>query len=836
VESAPKWTNYLTVLLLLLMFAQLQGNASPTADEQEGIVRGYAWMAKGRTLAGKTPLLSHVLAALPLRLLPDLTLPGDEEGAHRSAWTTGNTQVIGDLFLWHLNPNADQILFLARLPNAALALLLAAFVQRWARELYGSFAGALALLLCAFDPNLLAHGRLATADLGVTVFALLSLFSLWRFLEQPTISHLYATGVSLGLAMACKFSALLLLPVLALLTILRAWRDQPFRLPLRLPLVASSPGETVKERLAWLATSGFWIALIAVLTVWVVYGFQVGTLPGTQFPILAPDYFAQLENAPRPFYPDEGEVHFLRGDLYAGRRWSYLLTAFLLKTPLPTLALVVVSVLIAFRGRTWRHDRPVLWPPVFFFCLGLASQVNSGYRYMLPIVPFFLIYASRVAAIVIEWIRGRGAFAGSLPTFGLFFTVLGWYIFGTIGVYPHYLAYFNEIAGGPENGWQNLIGEDLDRGQDLVGLKTWMDRHHVEWIKLAYQGVADPVYYDIAFDALPDPADTWENRHSFYPYEPAPGIYAISVNSLQGLHLAAPDTYAWFRQRKPMAKIGYSIFIYQVPRTSSSQAVACLSGLQPADIRPEDYRRLFETNDVRIKWFNVNWAFPFPAPGWTRCHYLIANDEPIPQLNDRVPWSALQKTFHQSRQDILYSATEAAFSASEIADQVLADNAATQVWWSPAISFLPGDPAAHAERLALPVHFEDRVELLGYTVEKQTIQPGETWPLITWWRVLRTDPEPLKIFAHLIDQQSKLHGGEDRLDVFTDGWEAGDVFVQIHRVPLSADAPPGTYQVELGWYDARTIQRLQVLADDSDEHAGIPVADRVLLTPIEVVE
>ena len=857
-DSTPKWTNYLVLLLLLLMFAQLQGNASPTADEQAGITRGYAWLAVGRALGGETPLLSHVFAALPLRLLPDLALPGEEEG--------GDAQAVGDLFLWRLNPNPDQILFLARLPNMALALILAAFVRRWARELYGPYAGALALLLCAFDPNLLAHGRLATADLGVTAFILLSAYALWRFVRQPTVVHLFAAGVSLGLAMATKFSALLLVPALALLVVLRAWQDRPFRLPFRLPLVASVSGETVGGRLAWLATCGFWIALIAVLTVWVAYGFQVGNLPGLPFPILAPDYVSQLQSAPSPFWPDEDAVHFMRGELVAGHRWSYLLVAFLLKTPLPTLALAVASALIAFKDRTWHSDRLILWPSVSFFLLSLASQVNAGYRYILPIVPFLLIYASRVAPAVAAWIGGRGMFAGSLPTFGLFASVLGWYVFGTAGMYPHYLAYFNEIAGGPENGWQSLIGEDLDRGQGLPELKAWMERHQVERVGLAYQGVADPAFYGIAFDPLPGPADTWETRHAFYPDDPAPGIYAISVNSLQGLHLADPDTYAWFRQRRPMAKIGYAIFSYQVLPTHSSQATACLSGLQPADILPGDYQALLATNDVRIQWFNAGWAFPFPARGGTRCIYLIAGDGPIPGGGaagsvdptasnlpsvEGVPWSArffarfenrslrmtiTQKTFHRSRQGVPYVAIEAAHSASEVADDVLASSAAAPVWWSPAITFMPGDPAAHAEPLALPVNFGERVELLGYAVARETLSAGETWSLTTWWRVLRSDRAPLKLFAHLIDHQSRLYGGEDRLDVPADGWEAGDVFVQIHRIRLGEDAPPGVYQVEIGWYDARTIQRLEVLVDDAAGQARLAIADRVLLVPVEVVE
>jgi hypothetical protein len=164
----------------------------------------------------------------------------------------------------------------------------------------------------------------------------------------------------------------------------------------------------------------------------------------------------------------------------------------------------------------------------------------------------------------------------------------------------------------------------------------------------------------------------------------------------------------------------------------------------------------------------------------------------------------------------------------QAADVVLAEHTSMPLWWSPAITFLPGDPAAHAEPLVLPVQFGDRVALLGYTTDGNRAFPGEPWQLVTWWRVSRTDSTPLKVFAHLIDDQSTLVDGDDRLDVATDGWQVGDVFYQVHQLLVGDDIAAGTYQVELGWYDARTIQRLDVHVN------GFAVADRVLLAPVEI--
>ena len=47
-----------------------------------------------------------------------------------------------------------------------LSLLLALYVLRWSYELYGRNGALLSLSLYVFDPNLLAHGHLVTADLA----------------------------------------------------------------------------------------------------------------------------------------------------------------------------------------------------------------------------------------------------------------------------------------------------------------------------------------------------------------------------------------------------------------------------------------------------------------------------------------------------------------------------------------------------------------------------------------------------------------------------------------------------------------------------------------------
>ncbi|MGH9764488.1 MAG: hypothetical protein ACREDR_12960, partial [Blastocatellia bacterium] len=136
-----------------------------------------------------------------------------------------------------------------------------------------------------------------------------------------------------------------------------------------------------------------------------------------------------------------------------------------------------------------------------------------------------------------------------------------------VRIYPDYLTYFNEAAGGPSGGSRILADSNLDWGQNLPGLAQYMSREKIDSIKLSYFGSARPEAYGIQnFDPLPS-----------YPYNyagveskvnelqnPPPGVYAISVTNLQGVFFRDHDLYGWFRKRKPDAMIGHSIYVYRV--------------------------------------------------------------------------------------------------------------------------------------------------------------------------------------------------------------------------------------------------------------------------------
>jgi hypothetical protein len=167
-------------------------------------------------------------------------------------------------------------------------------------------------------------------------------------------------------------------------------------------------------------------------------------------------------------------------------------------------------------------------------------------------------------------------------------------------------------------------------------------------------------------------------------------------------------------------------------------------------------------------------------------------------------------------------------SAKELG-RAFAATSSKQMAWSPALQF-EGEFTKH--ELSAPAAFDLGLELMGYRLLSGIEgKPGDVLPLVTMWRVTAEMPPAsgdLKTFVHLLDEQGQMKAGQDRLDSEPLTWEPGDLWLQVHHLPIPSNAAPGRYQIELGLYVPDTMQRLAVRA------SNVPVADRLLLQPIEV--
>jgi hypothetical protein len=169
-----------------------------------------------------------------------------------------------------------------------------------------------------------------------------------------------------------------------------------------------------------------------------------------------------------------------------------------------------------------------------YWIFSLTTHLNIGHRHILPTYPVLFIclgLLGHAAATALPVRRGAGI-ALTVVTLVLF----GWFMRESWVIRPHYLAYFNPLAGGPENGYKHLVDSSLDWGQDLPGLKTWVDAHRRpgEPFYLSYFGTSLPDYYHLDAIMLPT-INEFRKARPWYWIEP--GLYAVSATMLQQVYL-----------------------------------------------------------------------------------------------------------------------------------------------------------------------------------------------------------------------------------------------------------------------------------------------------------
>jgi len=605
----PKRKSALVAAVVLLLLAAVPFQAVPslvrksaTFDEGSHLSSAYEYLVTGvfRQHLDHPPLADQI-AALPLLFLK-LQLPADQ-ASQESLIRFGNR------FVYRNVRDADTILLWGRLPVVLLTALLGWMVFSWGQELGHPGAGLLALFLCAFDPNILAHGRLATNDLAVTCFSFIAVYRFWKLLSSPGWANVIWAGLAFGAAQASKFSAVLLAPILMLLAALWLLVGHGVRAPFPLPgsrLLSQRPG---LFRAYALGTVLLMIFLIGFALVWADYRFEVGTVlaegrkldwldeqlegsrwePAVRYllqelPVPAPKYIYGL--AVKYGHTEAGRSAFLIGELSTEGWWHYFLIAFLIKTPVPLLVLLTVATIrtVVQRRGFWQREVFLLVPVLIWLGVNSSSGFNLGYRHLLPALPFLFVFAGQVVAAAGEQTSKVPEDFVSLPArhgfwsnhverigrrnviLGLVAILCAWQLVGTLRIHPHYLAYFNELVGGPKNGYRYLVDSNLDWGQDLKGLGAYLKAQGVDQVELSYFGTADPAYYGIHYRCLPSFGILSKDKCPIEPgFQNRAGIFAVSATNLQGVYLKDPHTFDWLKAREPEAVIGYSIFVYRVP-------------------------------------------------------------------------------------------------------------------------------------------------------------------------------------------------------------------------------------------------------------------------------
>jgi hypothetical protein len=572
---------WLPVAFLLTIHAVLGITAAArltaTHDEYWHLPVGLLNLKTGRfDFDNLNPPLCRMTAALPLLLTSAQTGPVNVQH-DAMGW--------GDVFIAANGQHYGTWFLLGRTMIVLISALGGLVTALWARDLSGDAAGCLAALLWAFEPNLIAHGSLVTTDMGAAAFFVFTLFAMWKFAGRPDWKRALIFGGVLGLAQLAKFTSLLLYPITIALFILLIYADRAGR---RSELSSQQSSKDKKSKPAPDARPqtprsirrmcGLWILALFVSLLVLnagyvfrgsfsplrTYDLQSTAMRGTVhqlawlgwLPIPLPrDYVEGIDH--QRYMMEQKHPVFLDGQWSDDGIPHYYLWGLLYKLPHPLQLLALATLLWLVLAR--RSDGlllvqiVILLPAVAMIALAESSPMQLGIRYALPAIPFFILFASQS----VRWLDYR-----TFPFRTLTIVVLvGWMLF-SVRYHPYDLAYFNELAGGPVGGREHLLDSNLDWGQDLGGLKEYLDKQGIGEIGLAYFGTVPPKALGISYHIPPAPI-------------PRPGRYAVSVNFEQGRPhwVRTPQNeirpvnigqFAYFRFFEPVARIGYSIDVFEL--------------------------------------------------------------------------------------------------------------------------------------------------------------------------------------------------------------------------------------------------------------------------------
>ena len=574
---SPALVGIYFALIFVFLCVSIFLQKSPTVDEPVHLFAGYSYLKWNDFRANpEHPPFVKMWAALPL-----LALAINDPRPSRPHWDlitetadASATVVVAHEMLF-VDNDAESLFFYAKLQMIALSVLLGIFVYLWSEKLFGLEAGIAALFVYALDPNILAHSSIVHTDIPFAAFFFIGTYFFWRFLDRATWTNLVLMAIFSGLAAVTKYSYPVILLVWILLGLGRIISAKS------IDSFFAGRDEMVKRWQKATIITGALVsaALTAYFFIWTIYGFRYNAIPGGGLhfhmewvmppessplrPIasflnthqLFPEawIYGQLfvqDNLKRPAY--------LLGQVSPDGFWNYFPVAFAVKTPLPILILMLTALWYLIRGRMERRRGLfLLIPAVVYFALAVFSRINIGLRHILPIYPFlFVLIGGTVAQF---WRTGTYVKRGGLILLAI------WYVGSSVWIYPHYLSFFNEIVGNPSNGDKILVDSNIDWGQDLKGLKRWMDAKGARKIQLLYFGYAAPEYYGIDASYLPG---------SWMVYDPpatqtttAPEYVAISVSPLYSPILlssaAKAEDIKPFRSKVPVERIGNSILIFK---------------------------------------------------------------------------------------------------------------------------------------------------------------------------------------------------------------------------------------------------------------------------------
>ena len=535
--AMPGWLTVCGALFAVLLLAQMTSlhHKGLTTDEPLHYQYGY------RVLEG-TPRRTSALNASGMPF----------SSVH--AMTSMNLAVLTQMAGEPLDTSWNGQIKRGRYATIAFSLLLALYVLKWSYELYGRNGALLSLSLYVFDPNLLAHGQLVTADLPAALMTTIALYHFWHFLKFGGKRRAFFSAITLGLSQLAKYSCIYLYPIFLVIAAFYC-RSRP----------ATEGGETDQSHsLTWNLRRWFivtvFFAIISIVTINLGFGFDgTGTpLSGYTF---RDSFFKKLQatpiigNLPLPLPVSyvqgldlikiEERTGEAFGNIYMAGKLrvnhhdgtlhgfpGYYFYAAFFKVPIAKQIIFLVALVGYFsrRGqRGLRREEIFLLVPilVFWIYFNFFFNVQVGIRYVLPVLALATIFCGRFVAAPESKLRRYGALI-----------LVAWVAISALSYYPHFISYFNEFVPDRKLAYRHLADSNLD----------WRGN---EWYLTEYVRRHPGVIVD--------------------PRKPEAGRIVVPVNALVGVN-RSPEEYRWLREHfTPVDQIAYSFLVYDVPKEMLQQ-------------------------------------------------------------------------------------------------------------------------------------------------------------------------------------------------------------------------------------------------------------------------
>lgn len=665
----PRLLRAIAVACLCALHVWLAASVSQhvgiTADEPIHVTSGRIyWDASDFRFQPENGNLPQRWLALPL-LGRDLHFPDAKRAPEH--WIAGNPWELGHLWFFKQGNDPEQMIARGRMMNALLGGVLCLVVYLWSASLFGIAGGFLALGLAVFCPNVLANSGLVTSDTATALAFLVALLALWRLCHRITIARTVAAGVAFGVLALCKFSALLLGPVALILLGLRLLRRA------QLPLHTGARHVRLAgwQRLSGLATAGACSLGLSFLVIWCAYGFRYEASPG--YGQIADDAwnfvlidassrtigmnmagaasttdYVQIKEGPLQhaikrarearILPEawlfglayvarnsQARFAFLAGD-YSLTGWpQFFPVAFALKTPLAVillLPLVLALSAVQARRRITYRLAPALAFLAVYWAAAVTSHLNIGYRHLLPTLPVTYLL---IASVVPVFSRKR------VLTWCMVCLLVVTQAYASFSVRPHYLTYFNPLAGGPANGHHYLVDSSLDWGQGLPALRDWLQANHRgETLHLSYFGEDEPRRIGFTFTRLGD--ELFDRTQRDLPAPMNAGLYCIGATMYQRAYSIVRGPWS------PRYETAYQKLSTWFSNTDLTQDPATGEHMDPVTVK----RRLIELENLRFGRLchSLQNRKPLAIAGNSILIFRLSSQDIIHALSDPVVFNA----------------------------------------------------------------------------------------------------------------------------------------------------------------------------------------------------